>query len=73
LVRNGDWAQATVPVSALPGPLVASQSLLDIFMIASDASKLPASACQFAIDDIVWDTGSAATTLRRRATRSARC
>lgn len=58
LVRNGDWAQASIPVSTLIGPKVALQSLLDVFMISSDANKLPASAFQFAIDDIVWDSGS---------------
>lgn len=62
LVRNGDWAQATVPVSALLGTLVAPQSLLDIFMISSDANRFPASAFQFAIDDIVWDSGTTTTT-----------
>ncbi|WP_229425053.1 MULTISPECIES: glycoside hydrolase family 16 protein [unclassified Massilia] len=61
LVRNGDWAQATVPVSTLLGPKVAAQSLLDVFMISSDANRLPASTFQFAIDDIVWDSGSTVT------------
>ena len=62
LVRNGDWAQATVPVSALLGTLVAPQSLLDIFMISSDANRFPASTFQFAIDDVVWDSGTTTTT-----------
>lgn len=57
LVRNGEWAQASIPVSTLLGSKVAAQSLLDIFMISSDASRLPASSFQFAIDDIVWDSG----------------
>lgn len=61
LVRNGDWATATVPVSTLIGAKVALQSMLDVFMISSDANRLPASAFQFAIDDIVWDSGSGAT------------
>jgi hypothetical protein len=61
LVRNGDWAQASIPVSTLLGPKVAAQSLLDVFMISSDANKLPASAFQFAIDDIVWDAGTTTT------------
>ena len=61
LVRNGDWAIATVPVSTLIGPKVALQSMLDVFMISSDANRLPASAFQFAIDDIVWDSGSTTT------------
>jgi hypothetical protein len=58
LVRNGDWAQGSIPVSTLIGPKVALQSLLDVFMISSDANRLPASTFQFAIDDIVWDSGT---------------
>jgi beta-glucanase (GH16 family) len=61
LVRNGDWAQGSIPVSTLIGPKVALQSLLDVFMISSDANNLPASAFQFAIDDIVWDAGTTTT------------
>ncbi|SDD31870.1 hypothetical protein SAMN05428966_1048 [Massilia sp. PDC64] len=61
LVRNGDWAQASIPVSTLIGPKVALQSLLDVFMISSDANNLPASTFQFAIDDIVWDSGTTTT------------
>lgn len=61
LVRNGDWAQGSIPVATLLGPKVALQSLLDIFMISSDANKLPASTFQFAIDDIVWDSGTTTT------------
>jgi alkylation response protein AidB-like acyl-CoA dehydrogenase len=62
LVRNGDWAQGTIPVSTLIGPKVALQSLLDVFMISSDANNLPASTFQFAIDDIVYDSGTGGTT-----------
>jgi beta-glucanase (GH16 family) len=61
LVRNGDWAQGSIPVSTLIGPKVALQSLLDVFMISSDANNLPASTFQFAIDDIVWDSGTSTT------------
>ncbi|PQO99491.1 glycoside hydrolase [Massilia phosphatilytica] len=61
LVRNGDWAQGSIPVSTLLGAKVAAQSLLDVFMISSDANKLPASTFQFAIDDIVWDAGTTTT------------
>jgi beta-glucanase (GH16 family) len=61
LVRNGDWATATVPVTTLIGTKVALQSLLDVFMISSEASNLPASTFQFAIDDIVWDSGTGTT------------
>ena len=62
LVRNGDWGIATVPVSTLIGPGVALQSILEIFMISSNANALPASTFQFAIDDIVWDSGTTTTT-----------
>jgi len=58
LVRNGEWAQGSIPVSTFIGSKVALQSLLDVFMISSDANKLPASTFQFAIDDIVWDAGT---------------
>jgi len=61
LVRNGDWAQGSIPVSTLIGTKVALQSLLDVFMISSDANNLPASTFQFAIDDIVFDSGSTTT------------
>ena len=62
LVRNGDWGIATVPVSTLIGPGVALQSILEIFMISSNANALPSSTFQFAIDDIVWDSGTTTTT-----------
>ncbi len=62
LVRNGEWAQGSIPVSTLLGTKVAAQSLLDVFMISSDANRLPGSTFQFAIDDIVWDSGSGGTT-----------
>lgn len=54
LVRNGSWGQVTIPVADLRGPLVAIQSLQYMFAISSDAANLPASAFQYAIDDIVW-------------------
>jgi hypothetical protein len=62
LVRNGDWATATIPVTTLLGTKVAAQSLLDIFMFANADGTTPSSAFQFAIDDIVWDSGTATTT-----------
>ena len=62
LTRNGQWAQASIPVSTLLGPLVAAQSLSDIFMISSIDGSLPGSAFQFAIDDIVWESGGGGTT-----------
>ena len=68
LTRNGQWAQASIPVSTLLGPLVAAQSLSDIFMISSIDGSLPGSAFQFAIDDIVWESGGGGTTTPPPAT-----
>lgn len=62
LTRNGDWAQGSIPVSTLIGPSVALQSLLDVFMISSDANHLPTSTFQFALDDIWYDSGTTTTT-----------
>jgi beta-glucanase (GH16 family) len=62
LVRNGEWATATVPISTLIGPKVALQSIADIFMFSGDNTKLPAQAFQFAIDDVYWDTGTTTPT-----------
>jgi len=59
LVRNGDWAQATIPVSVLRGSLVALQSLSSMFNIAS-IDPQPSSNFQMAIDDIVWECGTGA-------------
>jgi beta-glucanase (GH16 family) len=61
MVRDGNWATATIPVSALAGTKVALQSMLDLFQIASDANHLPTAAFQMAIDDIVWDSGTTGT------------
>jgi len=62
LTRNGQWAQASIPVSTLLGSLVAAQSLSDIFMISSIDGSLPGSSFQFAIDDIVWESGGGGST-----------
>jgi len=56
LVRNGDWAQATIPISAIRG-INALQSMSQLFMIAS-LDPQPTSNFPLAIDDIVWDCGS---------------
>ncbi|UUZ55032.1 hypothetical protein LP419_03800 [Massilia sp. H-1] len=41
---------------------VALQSMLDLFQISSDAARLPTAPFQFAIDDIVWDSGTVVPT-----------
>lgn len=57
LVRRGDWAQATVPVSVMRGSLVALQSMSVLFSIAS-IDPLLTSNFEIAIDDIVWECGT---------------
>ncbi|RYY02137.1 MAG: carbohydrate-binding protein [Gammaproteobacteria bacterium] len=56
LVRNGDWAQATIPISAIRG-INALQSMSQLFMIAS-LDPQPTANFPIAIDDIVWDCGT---------------
>lgn len=58
LVRNGDWAQATIPMSEIRG-INALQSMSQLFMIAS-LDPTPTSNFPMAIDDIVWDCGNGA-------------
>ena len=56
LVRNGDWAQATIPISAIRG-INALQSMSQLFMIAS-IDPQPTANFPIAIDNIVWDCGT---------------
>ncbi|HOY23429.1 MAG TPA: carbohydrate-binding protein [Cellvibrio sp.] len=56
LVRNGDWAQATIPIADIRG-INALQSMSQLFMIAS-IDPQPSANFPIAIDDIVWDCGS---------------
>jgi hypothetical protein len=59
LVRNGEWAQATIPVSVARGNLVALQSMSALFNIAS-IDPQPTANFEMAIDDIVWECGTSA-------------
>ena len=58
LVRTGDWAQATIPVSAIRGAN-ALQSMSALFNIAS-IDPLPTVGFEMAIDDVVWECGTSA-------------
>ena len=61
LVRNGDWGTGDDSRSSvLAGTTIALQSLHDIFMFANDTA-MPSATFQFAIDDIVWDSGTTVT------------
>ena len=59
LVRNGDWAQATIPISAIRG-INALPSMSQMFSFASVGGQEPTAAFDMAIDDIVWDCGTSA-------------
>lgn len=61
LVRNGDWGTATIPVAEIAGPLIALQSMLDLFQFFSVDGALPGAEFQIAFDDIIWDSGTGST------------
>lgn len=53
LVRNGDWGQASIPVSDLRGELIDLRMLSYEFVILN----VDGGQCEFALDDIYWDGG----------------
>lgn len=59
LVRNGDWAQATIPIADIRG-INALQSMSTLFSFVSVDGALPQTTFDFAIDDIVWECGTSA-------------
>ncbi|MEH0152848.1 carbohydrate-binding protein [Limibacter armeniacum] len=59
LVRNGEWGQATIPISDLQGGLIALQSMQYMFAIVSVDGAFPTSNFQLALDDIYWEGGGA--------------
>lgn len=58
LVRNGDWGQVEIPVSDLRGPLIALQSMQYLFAISSDPANFPTGPFEYAIDNVIWDSGN---------------
>ncbi len=54
LVRNGQWAQAAIPVSAIRGEFIDLRMLSYSFVILEEHGQ----NCEFALDDIYWDGGS---------------
>ncbi len=56
LIRNGEWAQAAIPVSILRGELIDLRMLSYEFVILEEQGA----QCQFAIDDIYWEGGGTA-------------
>ena len=57
LVRDGEWGQASIPVSEIRGPLIDLRMLSYAFVILEENGV----ACEFAVDDIYWVSGSAAS------------
>ena len=57
LVRDGEWATASIPAADIRGDLIALQSLEGMFYIASIDGQLPTAPFEMAIDDIVWTGG----------------
>jgi len=53
LVRDGNWGQATIPVSDIRGTLIDLRMLSYAFVILEENGT----ACEFALDDIYWDDG----------------
>jgi len=53
LVRDGEWGQAAIPVSAIRGTAMDLRMLSYAFVIL-ERNGVP---CEFALDDIYWDAG----------------
>jgi hypothetical protein len=53
LVRNGEWAQASIPVSDLRGPYIDLRMLTYEFVIL----EVNGANCEFALDDIYYSGG----------------
>jgi len=53
LVRNGDWGQASIPVSDLRGTAIDLRLLSYEFVILEENGA----SCMFALDDIYWEGG----------------
>ena len=53
LTRNGDWGQASIPISDIRGELIDLRMLSYEFVIL----EVNGASCEFALDDIFWDGG----------------
>ena len=53
LQRNGDWGQASIPVSAIRGQFIDLRMLAYEFVIL----EVNGAGCEFGLDDIFWDDG----------------
>ena len=53
LVRNGEWGQASIPISDIRGDHIDLRMLSYEFVIL----EVNGASCEFALDDIYWDGG----------------
>ncbi len=53
LVRDGEWGQASIPVSEIRGEFIDLRMLSYPFVIL----EVNGTPCEFALDDIYWDDG----------------
>ncbi len=67
LVRDGEWREASIPVSEIRGQAIALQAMTQLFMFASDGAP---SNFQIGIDDVVWDCGTDAACLATETSSS---
>ena len=54
LTRNGNWGQASIPISEIRGEFIDLRMLSYEFVIL----EVNGAACEFALDDIFWDGGT---------------
>ena len=54
LVRNGNWGQASIPVSDIRGEYIDLRMLSYEFVIL----EVNGASCEFGLDDIYWDGGA---------------
>lgn len=58
LVRNGDWAEASIPISDLTAGKVSLQSITYPFALKSVDGATPTEPFELALDDILWEAQS---------------
>tara|TARA_Y100000748_G_scaffold120472_1_gene101136 strand:+ start:452 stop:2095 length:1644 start_codon:yes stop_codon:yes gene_type:complete len=57
LIRDGNWGQASIPISDIRGELIDLRMLSYEFVIL----EVSGASCEFALDDIYWDGGLSET------------
>ncbi len=62
LVRDGDWAQASIPISELIGTNVSLEIMENVFAILNLAGE-PVTEFELGLDDIYWQLGETPVTI----------